>query len=126
MVFRCQWIIHFIMLSVFIMGARFMATALFGGVPMPVETHGEVLYEFPAEMWAGIYMAFPAIISYGLVRRSVRLVALGGFIGLAVNVLFSIAAAKAEFGYLLEAGAARDAMMYAGLIVAAVIGGVDE
>ena len=117
MVFKCRWLIYFWMVTVFLMGVRFMGTALMGGVPMPMETHGEVLYEFPAECWAAIYMAFPLIVSLGLRYGSARIVVIGALIGMSVNVLFSVAASKAEFGYLLEAGSARDAMMYAGLII---------
>ena len=97
-----------------------MVAAMMGGVPMPLETHGEVIYEFPAEAWALIYMAFPAMVCIGSRLGWARLVSVGALIGMSINVMFSISASKAEFGYLLESGAERDAMMYAGLMLMSI------
>lgn len=86
---------------------------------MPPETHGEVVYEAPAELWSGLYMLFSTLVLIGLWRRITWLICLGASIGLMTNVVFAVAAHEAEFGYLLEKGAARDAFQYAGLLLVA-------
>ena len=110
-----RMIIGFIAGTVLLMGLQFMFTALLSGIPMPPQTYGQLVYEIPAELWSGVYILFPAIIILGCYRNKPRLIWIGAVIGVMVNVLFSMAADEAEFGYLLEKGSFRDALCWAGL-----------
>ena len=108
-------IIGYIAGTVLLMGLEFMFTALVDGVPMPPETHGQLVYEMPAELWSGIYILFSSLVLIGVKRNSRLLIGTGAFIGMLVNALFSMAADTAEFGYLLEKGSFIYALGWAGL-----------
>ena len=110
-------IVGFIAITGFLMGAQFMFTALLDGIPMPPQTHGELVYEVPAELWALFYMAFSGLIIAGSYLKRDGIIAIGALIGMLLNVMFSMAADAAEFGYLLEKGSFRDAMGWAGLFI---------
>ena len=114
-------IIGFISITVFFMGSQFLFTALTSGVPMPPETHGDLVYEIPADLWALCYMGFSGLIIAGVYFNRGGLIATGAFIGMFLNVLFSMAADAAEFGYLLEKGSFRDALGWAGLFIWSLI-----
>ena len=99
-----RMIIGFISATILLMGLQFMFTSLLSGIPMPPQTYGQLVYEVPAELWSGVYILFPALIILGCYRNNLRLIWIGSVIGVMVNVLFSMAAGEAEFGYLLEKG----------------------
>ena len=109
--------IGFYAFTSFVMGAQFMFTALLDGVPMPPQTHGELVYEMPAELWAGYYMLWSLLIMVGMYFGKRKVALSGALIGMMLNVLFSMAADAAEFGYLLEKGSWAEATRLAGLFI---------
>jgi len=117
MLLNCRIVLGLLTGCVFLMGAQFMYSALNGGIPMPPETHGRVVHNIPAEFWAGLYMTFSGLMVYGFWRLSAIAVRTGAAIGVVTNVVFAAAASEADFGYLLQAGATRDAMWYAVILI---------
>ena len=110
-------IIGYIAGTVLLMGLEFMFTALVNGVPMPPETHGQLVYEMPAELWSGVYILFSSLVLIGVWLNNRFMIGMGAFIGVLVNVLFSMAADIAEFGYLLEKGSMKEALNWSALAV---------
>lgn len=101
------------------MGLWFMQEALFGGIPMPPETHGKAVYIMPAELWSSMVIGHSVLVIYGVLRDRLWAVGLGGVVSCITYNAFFILAGDADFGFLLATGAA---LVFAPMSAAIAIG----
>lgn len=89
-----------------ILGFECLRSSLFGGVPMPPETHGGAMYAIPAELWSLAVIGQAAMLWWSACRRRLRVAMFAGLIGGVINIAIAIFAQDGAFGFLLSRGAA--------------------
>lgn len=93
-------------LTLLIMGFECLRLSLWGGVPMPPETHGSAMYEIPAELWALVVIGQSGAIVWGAWQDSAATVAVAGFFGGLIYLTLFVMADQASLGFLVSRGAA--------------------
>ena len=100
------------------LGLDCLRVALTGGIPMPIQTHGEAIYIIPGELWSSVALAqgvavfvFASILRYWPLFFAALL---GGMLNLALGVY----AASAEFGFVLSRVSSGAGLLH--LVIAAM------
>lgn len=78
--------------------------AFSGGIPMPAETHGSIMYAIPAEVWGVVLMATHAA-GYTAARvRAMGILSATGLIAGIAYITIAISAMASPFGLMLSLG----------------------
>ena len=84
------------------LGLDCLRVALTGGIPMPIQTHGEAIYIIPGELWSSVALAQGVAVF--VLASALRYWPLffAALVGGMLNLALGVYAASAEFGFVLS------------------------
>lgn len=101
-----------------VMGLTVLWAALTGGVPMPVEAHGDAIHTIPAEVWAMAVITTGLLIAWASCGPRLLLLAAGAFVAGAMNMILALFASEATYGFLVARGAGLISLTNIAIVVA--------
>ena len=84
------------------LGLDCLRVALTGGIPMPVQTHGEAIYIIPGELWSSVALAQGVAVFVLASTLRYWPLFLAALVGGMLNLALGVYAASAEFGFVLS------------------------
>lgn len=84
------------------LGLDCLRVALTGGIPMPIQTHGEAIYIIPGELWSSVALAQGMAVFWLASTRHYWLLFMAALVGGALDLALGVFAASAEFGFVLS------------------------
>lgn len=100
------------------LGMDCLRVALTGGIPMPVQTHGEAIYIIPGELWSSVAMAQGLAVFWLAGGHRHWALFFAGLVGGILNLALGVFAALAEFGFVLSRVATGAGLLH--LVIAAL------
>ena len=84
------------------LGLDCLRVALTGGIPMPIQTHGEAIYIIPGELWSSVALAQGLAVFWLAGTRHHWALFFVGMIGGLLNLSLGVFAVSADFGFVMS------------------------
>jgi len=100
------------------MGGTVLWAAVTGGVPMPVEAHGDAIHTIPAHVWALAVILTGGMMAWASDGPRLPVLAAAAISAGVMNMILAVFATDAVYGFLVARGAALIALTNLAIAVA--------